>query len=124
MATIPTFGEWLSKVARTRAQSAATPADHPGQRHGAAPGPWTGRAYHRKGFEQMGFTIPPDGGFAPVYRLDDFRTVLPPEEPIDGDEVWAEVTAAAHLFGQLREAGMSVRFDVDDPTLPPRVRVT
>ena len=32
--------------------------------------------------------------------------------------------AAAQLFGELRAAGMSVRFDVDDPTLPPRVRVT
>ena len=61
---------------------------------------------------------------APVYRLDDFRTVLPREEPPDGTEVWSEVMAAAQLFGLLREAGMSVRFDVDDPTLPPRVRIT
>src|SRR3954453_18375281 len=71
----------------------------------------------------MSYTVPPDG-LAPLYRLDDFRSILPPEEPPDGDEVWAEVASAARLFGVLREAGMSVRFDVDDPTLPPRVRIT
>jgi hypothetical protein len=61
---------------------------------------------------------------APVFRLDDFRTVLPREDAPDGTQVWNEVLAAAQLFGRLREAGMSVRFDVDDPTLPPRVRIT
>lgn len=71
----------------------------------------------------MSYTVPPRG-LAPVYRLDEFRTVLPPDEAPDGDEVWAEVMAAARLFGLLREAGLSVRFDVDDPTLPPRVRIT
>ena len=83
-----------------------------------------GPAIPAKGFETMGFTIPPEGGFAPVYRLDDFRSELPPEEAPDGEQVWAEVMAAAQLFGVLREAGLSVRFDVDDPTLPPRVRIT
>ncbi len=43
---------------------------------------------------------------------------------MDPTQVWSEVMAAAQLFGALREAGMSVRFDVDDPTLPPRVRIT
>ncbi|MFL5845572.1 MAG: hypothetical protein ACJ762_12850 [Solirubrobacteraceae bacterium] len=71
----------------------------------------------------MSFTVPP-GPLAPVYRLDDFRSDLPQEEPVDATQVWAEVTAAAQLFGALREAGMSVRFDVEDPTLPPRVRIT
>ena len=32
--------------------------------------------------------------------------------------------AAAHLFGVLRDAGRSVRFDTDDPARPPRVRIT
>ena len=72
----------------------------------------------------MGFTIPPEGNFGRIYRLDDFRTVLPPEEPADGDQVWDQVAAAAQLFGTLRAAGLSVRFDVDDPSLPPRVRIT
>src|SRR3954447_26037686 len=71
----------------------------------------------------MSYTVPPDG-LAPLYRLDDFRSILPPEEPPAGDEVWAEVVAAARLFGVLREAGLSVPFDVDHPTLPPRVRIT
>jgi hypothetical protein len=71
----------------------------------------------------MSFTVPP-GPLAPVYRLDDFRSELGPEPPVDPTQVWGEVMAAAQLFGALREAGMSVRFDVDDPTLPPRVRIT
>ena len=61
---------------------------------------------------------------APVFRLDDFRSAFEAEAPVDGEEVWAEVMAAARLFGALREAGLSVRFDVDDPTQPPRVRIT
>jgi hypothetical protein len=71
----------------------------------------------------MSFIVPP-GPLAPVLRLDDFRTTLPQEPPVDDAQVWDEVMAAAQLFGTLREAGMSVRFDVDDPTLPPRVRIT
>src|SRR3954453_4934494 len=81
-----------------------------------------GRASQRRD-SNMSFKVPPTD-LAPVYRLDDFRSVLPPEEPPQGEEVWAEVMAAARLFGVLRDAGMSVRFDVDDPTLPPRVRIT
>src|SRR3954454_7634418 len=72
---------------------------------------------------RMSYTVPPTG-IAPVYRLDDFRTILPPEEAPDGEEGWAEGLGGARLFGVLRDAGMSVRFDVDDPTLPPRVRIT
>jgi hypothetical protein len=71
----------------------------------------------------MSYTIPP-GDLAAVYRLDDFRTALPEEPPADPNEVWTEVMAAAQLFGALRERGLSVRFDVEDPTLPPRVRIT
>lgn len=71
----------------------------------------------------MSFTVPP-GPLAPVLRLDDFRTELPQEPPVDATQVWGEVMAAAQLFGALREAGLSVRFDVEDPTLPPRVRIT
>jgi hypothetical protein len=71
----------------------------------------------------MSFTVPP-GPLAPVYRLDDFRTELPQDPAVDGSQVWGEVMAAAQLFGTLREAGMSVRFDVEDPTRPPRVRIT
>jgi hypothetical protein len=71
----------------------------------------------------MSFSVPP-GPIAPVYRLDDFRTVLPQEPPVDSGEVWSEVMAAAELFGVLRDNGLSVRFDVDDPTMPPRVRIT
>ncbi len=71
----------------------------------------------------MSFTVPPTG-VAPVYRLDDFRTSLTPPAPVEGDEVWAEVLAAARLFGVLRDAGLSVRFDADEPGLPPRVRIT
>jgi hypothetical protein len=71
----------------------------------------------------MSFTAP-DGPEARVYRLEDFRSEFAPEPPVDGDEVWAEVMSAARLFGALREMGLSVRFDVEDPTLPPRVRIT
>ena len=71
----------------------------------------------------MSFTVPP-GPLAPVYRLDDFRTEFGQEPPVDATQVWGEVMAAAQLFGELRAAGMSVRFDVEDPTLPPRVRIT
>ena len=71
----------------------------------------------------MSYTVPP-GDLAAVYRLDDFRTALPQEPSADSTEVWDEVAAAAQLFGVLRERGLSVRFDVDDPTLPPRVRIT
>jgi len=72
----------------------------------------------------MGFTIPPEGAFGRVYRLDDFRSVLPPEQPPDGDQVWDQVAAAARLFGTLRAAGLSVRFDVEDASRPPRVLIT
>lgn len=71
----------------------------------------------------MSFTAP-DGPDARIYRLEDFRSEFAPMPPPDGDEVWAEVMSAARLFGALRDAGMSVRFDVEDPTLPPRVRIT
>ncbi|MDX6664652.1 MAG: hypothetical protein QOG68_858 [Solirubrobacteraceae bacterium] len=76
-----------------------------------------------KGFADMSFKVPP-GPVASLYRLDDFRTAQAPEPEIDGTQVWGEILAAAQLFGKLREAGLSVRFDVDDPTLPPRVRIT
>jgi hypothetical protein len=71
----------------------------------------------------MSFTVPP-GPLGNLYRLDDFRTDLPAEPEVDAGQVWNEVMAAAQLFGTLREAGLSVRFDVEDPTLPPRVRIT
>jgi hypothetical protein len=71
----------------------------------------------------MSFTVPP-GPLASLYRLDDFRTEMPQDPPVDATQVWGEVMAAAQLFGELRAAGMSVRFDVEDPTLPPRVRIT
>jgi hypothetical protein len=71
----------------------------------------------------MSFTVPP-GPLGNLYRLDDFRTSLPAEPAVDDSQVWGEVMAAAQLFGALREAGLSVRFDVEDPTLPPRVRIT
>lgn len=71
----------------------------------------------------MSFTVPPQPP-ASVHRLDDHRTALPPEPATDPGEVWAEVMAAARLFGALREAGMSVRFDTEDPASPPRVRIT
>ena len=71
----------------------------------------------------MSFTVPP-GPLANLYRLDDFRSEFAPEPPVDATQVWGEVMAAAQLFGELREAGLSVRFDVEDPTLPPRVRIT
>jgi hypothetical protein len=71
----------------------------------------------------MSFTVPPSG-HASVHRLDDFRTVLDPQDELVGEDVWAEVFAAARLFGVLRDAGLSVRFDVEDPTVPPRVRIT
>ena len=71
----------------------------------------------------MSFTVPP-GPLAPVLRLDDFRSDIRPDPPVDATQVWGEVMAAAQLFGALREAGLSVRFDVDDPTMPPRVQIT
>lgn len=71
----------------------------------------------------MSFTVPP-GPLAPVIRLDDYRNEFAPEPPVDDTQVWGEVMAAAQLFGELRQAGMSVHFDVEDPTLPPRVRIT
>jgi hypothetical protein len=69
----------------------------------------------------MSFTVPPG---PTVYRLDDFRSALPPEPPVDDTQVWGEVMAAAQLFGALREAGMSVRFESQGPGLPPRVCIT
>ena len=71
----------------------------------------------------MSFTVPP-APLAPVVRLDDYRNALPQDPPVDATQVWGEVMAAAQLFGELRAAGLSVRFDVDDPALPPRVRIT
>lgn len=71
----------------------------------------------------MSFTVPPRS-LAPVLRLDDYRTALPQDPPVDPAQVWGEVMAAAQLFGALREHGMSVRFDVEDPDGPPRVRIT
>ena len=71
----------------------------------------------------MSFIVPP-GPLGNLYRLDDFRTELEPEPAVDPTQVWGEVMAAAQLFGRLRQAGLSVRFDVEDPTLPPRVRIT
>jgi len=82
-----------------------------------------GRQSQRKDSQTMSFSVP-RGPFASVHRLDDFRTVLPQEPPVDAGGVWDEVAAAAQLFGVLRDAGLSVRFDVDDPTRPPRVSVT
>jgi hypothetical protein len=68
----------------------------------------------------MSFTVPPDP-LASVHRLDDHRKVSPTPEI---DEVWAEVMAAARLFGMLREAGLSVRFDPSTDDSPMRVRIT
>jgi len=65
----------------------------------------------------------PDGPLAPVFRLDDYRSDEPPEPPVDSGAVWAEVMSAARLFGTLRQAGMSVRFDSDGDG-PPRVTIT
>ena len=69
----------------------------------------------------MSYKVP---DLAPVVRLDDYRSALMPEPPVDADDVWGEVMAAAQLFGTLRAAGMSVRFDSDEDGGPPRVRVT
>ena len=71
----------------------------------------------------MSFKVPP-GPLAPVYRLDDYRSAHPPEPLVDDTQIWGEIMAAAQLFGKLRDAGRSVRFDVDDPSSPPRVRIT
>jgi hypothetical protein len=61
---------------------------------------------------------------APVYRLDDYRSALPPQPAVNAEEVWAEVMAAAALFGTLRDAGLGLRFDAGEPGEPPRVRLT
>ena len=66
----------------------------------------------------------PADGHPEVANLDDYRTAFRPEADSATDEVWAEIFAAANLFGALRDAGLTVHFDVDDPTLPPRVRVS
>lgn len=71
----------------------------------------------------MSFSVPP-GPLSNLYRLDDFRSALPAEPEVDPGQVWGEVMAAAQLFGALRDAGLSIRFDVSDPTQPPRVRIT
>jgi hypothetical protein len=71
----------------------------------------------------MSFTVPP-GPLAPLVRLDDFRSAVRPDPPVDPDAVWDEVAAAARLFGSLRSAGMSVRFDCEDRSGPPRVTIT
>ena len=68
----------------------------------------------------MSFTVPPDP-LASVHRLDDHRKAsMTP----DVDEVWAEVMAAARLFGMLREAGLSIRFDPASEEGELRVRIT
>lgn len=71
----------------------------------------------------MSFSVPPSP-LAPVYRLDDFRSAEAPLPAVDPVQVWGEVMAAAQLFGELRDAGMSIRFDAEDPASPPRVRIT
>lgn len=71
----------------------------------------------------MSFTVPP-APLASIHRLDDYRTELLQEPDVDAGQVWGEVMAAAQLFGALRDAGMSIRFDVEDPTRAPRVRIT
>lgn len=71
----------------------------------------------------MSFTVPP-GPLASLYRLDDYRTELVQDPAVDPGQVWGEVMAAAQLFGVLREAGMSVHFDLADVTSGPRVRIT
>jgi hypothetical protein len=68
----------------------------------------------------MSFTVPPDP-LASVHRLDDHRKVSKTPEV---DEVWAEVMAAARLFGMLREAGLSIRFDPAAEAGELRVRIT
>jgi hypothetical protein len=96
--------------------SGSTPPPSPGRR--------IGRLRHSKGLAStMSFTVPP-GPLSPVYRLDDFRTALPPQPVVDDTQVWGEVMAAAQLFGALREAGMSVRFESEGPNQPPRVCIT
>src|SRR4051794_39695658 len=65
----------------------------------------------------------PDGPLAPVIRLDDYRSDDLPEPPVDASAVWSEVMSAARLFGTLREAGMSVRFESETDG-PPRVVIT
>ena len=67
----------------------------------------------------MSFTVPPDP-LASVHHLAE-RRKAPAREM---DEVWAEVLAAARLFGLLREAGLSVRFDPADEDGELRVRIT
>lgn len=69
----------------------------------------------------MSYKIP---ALAPVLQLDDYRSVLPPEPEVNADEVWGEVLAAAQLFGTLRDAGMSVRFEAGEEGEPPRVHIT
>jgi hypothetical protein len=66
---------------------------------------------------RMSFIVPP-GRPRPVTNLEDHRATR------EIDEVWAEVLAAARLFGMLREAGLSVRFDPDEDGGPVRVRIT
>lgn len=60
---------------------------------------------------------------ASVHRLDDYRSALAPQAPADAEQLWLEVLAAARLFGELRQAGMSVRFDATADG-PPLVRIT
>jgi hypothetical protein len=71
----------------------------------------------------MSFSVPP-GPLATVYRLEDYATDLPSDPVVDPSQVWGEVMAAAQLFGTLRDAGLSVRFDAADPGQAPRVLIT
>lgn len=69
---------------------------------------------------------PPSDPLASVHRLDDHRRSITGRvaDEMWADEVWAEVLAAAKLFGMLREAGLSVRFDPSTDDGPMRVRIT
>jgi hypothetical protein len=67
----------------------------------------------------MSFTVPP-GRTASVHHLDDRRAA--PTGP--AEDVWAEVMAAARLFGLLREAGLSIRFEPAEDFSRMHIRIT
>lgn len=60
---------------------------------------------------------------ARVYRLEHYRGRAR-SAPAEDGAVWDEVEAAARLFGDLRAAGMSVRFEPAGAARPPRVWIT